>query len=54
MPQTLAFDVTRVLFEHQDELGKAHPEGRNFTRESARRTAPVPLHPGAAQYYAAH
>jgi TRAP transporter TAXI family solute receptor len=52
MPETLAFDVTRVLFEHQDELAKAHPEGRNFTRESARKTAPVTLHPGAARYYA--
>jgi uncharacterized protein len=53
MPDALALDVTRVLFEHQEELGRAHPEGRNFTRESARRTAPVPVHPGAARYYAA-
>ena len=54
MPDALAYDLTRVLFDHQDELARTHPEGRNVNRDSARKTAPVPLHSGAARYYAAH
>ncbi len=51
MPDGLAFDVTRVLFEFQSDLAQAHPEGRNFTKESAHLTYPVPLHPGARRYF---
>ncbi|SRR6266508_547930 len=51
LPAALGFDLTRLLFEHQDDLAKAHPEGGNFTREAAPQTEPVPLHPGARRYY---
>ncbi|MEU5721395.1 TAXI family TRAP transporter solute-binding subunit [Micromonospora sp. NPDC047738] len=51
MPDQLAYDLTRVLFAHQDELIRVHPEAANFTRESAAGTDPIPLHPGAARYY---
>jgi uncharacterized protein len=49
----LAYQLTRLLFDYQDELATAHPEGRNFTRDAAVRTEPVPLHPGARRYYRA-
>ncbi len=52
MPEPLAFDLTRLLFEHQEDLATTHPEGRNFTRAAATATEPVPLHPGARRYYA--
>jgi len=51
MPDQLAFDLTKVLFEHQQELTKVHPEGGNFDKANGRSTDPVPLHPGALRYY---
>ncbi len=51
LPANLGYQLTRLLFDHQDELAAAHPEGRNFTRAAAPRTDPVPLHPGARRYY---
>ncbi len=53
LPESLAYDLTRVLFEYQDDLAKVHPEGKNFTRQAGPQTAPVPLHPGAHRYYTA-
>lgn len=52
MPDAVARDLTRVLYEYQPELVKAHPEGKNFDRTSGAQTDPVPLHPGARAYYA--
>ncbi|WP_239075487.1 TAXI family TRAP transporter solute-binding subunit [Planosporangium flavigriseum] len=51
MPDDLAYNLTKVLFEHQAELAKVHPEGANFDRASGAQTQPVPLHPGARRYY---
>ncbi len=51
MPDQLAYDLTRLLFTHQAELAKVHPEGANFDRAGGPRTEPVDLHPGARRYY---
>lgn len=51
MPEQLAFDLTRLLFQYQHELTAVHPEGRNFDRRSAAVTDPILLHPGAKRYY---
>jgi TRAP transporter TAXI family solute receptor len=51
MPEQLAYDLTRLLFAHQAELAKVHPEGANFDRAGGPRTDPVLLHPGARRYY---
>ncbi|TBL27359.1 TAXI family TRAP transporter solute-binding subunit [Verrucosispora sp. SN26_14.1] len=51
MPDQLAYDLTRLLFTYQTDLAVAHPEARNFDRQSAASTDPIPLHPGAARYY---
>ncbi|SCL19038.1 hypothetical protein GA0074692_0532 [Micromonospora pallida] len=51
MPEKLAYDLTRLLFAHQTELATVHPEGRNFDRQNAANTDPLPLHPGAARFY---
>jgi TRAP-type uncharacterized transport system substrate-binding protein len=40
-----------VLYEHQSELAKVHPEGGNFDKGSGPNTEPVPLHPGARRYF---
>lgn len=52
MPDDLAASLTSLLFDQQDALAKAHPEGANITRENAADTAPVQLHPGAQRVLA--
>jgi uncharacterized protein len=51
LPDDLAYQLTRLLFDYQNELAAAHPEGHNHTREAAPHTEPVPLRPGARRYY---
>jgi TRAP-type uncharacterized transport system substrate-binding protein len=51
MPDDVAYNLTKVLFDHQAELAKVHPEGGNFDRGTAPNTQPVVLHPGARRYY---
>lgn len=51
MDEQLAFDITRLLFEKQEELAAIHPEARNLSRDRARQGSPAPLHAGAARYY---
>ncbi len=53
MPAALAGDLVTILFDHQDELAKVHPEVKNITKATAPDTDPVPLHDGVKQYYAA-
>jgi TRAP transporter TAXI family solute receptor len=52
MHPSVAHDLTKVLFDFQEDLGKVHPEGKNITRENGAKTEPVVLHPGAANYFA--
>lgn len=52
VPEQLAYDLTRVLFEHRPELTQAHPEAANLDLATAADTDPVPLHPGAARFLA--
>jgi TRAP transporter TAXI family solute receptor len=51
MDEQLAYDITRVLHEHQPELAAIHPEARNLRLESAATRSPAPFHPGAQRYY---
>jgi TRAP transporter TAXI family solute receptor len=51
MPEQLAHDLTKVLFDYQSELARVHPEGGNFDKGTAPQTDPIPLHPGAARFY---
>ncbi len=51
MPDQLAYDVTRLLFEKQPELAAIHPEARNLSLQTAVKGSPVDFHPGALRYY---
>jgi TRAP transporter TAXI family solute receptor len=51
MPDKLAHDLTKLLFEHQADLAKVHPEGKNITKENGPKTEPVKLHPGSKNYF---
>jgi uncharacterized protein len=53
LPTQLGYDLTKLLFDHQDELAKVHPAAASIRREQAPLTEPVPLHPGAQRYYSA-
>jgi TRAP transporter TAXI family solute receptor len=51
MPDDLAYDITRLLFEKQAELAAIHPEARNLSLQSAAKGSPADFHPGAMRYY---
>jgi TRAP transporter TAXI family solute receptor len=53
MPEPLAYDITRVLFEHQAELAAIHPEAKNLSLTTAVEGSPAPFHAGAIRYYSA-
>lgn len=51
MPDDLAYDITRVLFDRQPDLANIHPEARHLSRATAVKGSPAPLHPGAERFY---
>jgi uncharacterized protein len=53
MPEQLAYDLTKTLFEHQKELAAIHPEATNLSLETATQGSPAPFHEGAIRYYVA-
>jgi TRAP transporter TAXI family solute receptor len=54
MPDDLAYDITRVLFEQQSALAAIHPEARNLSLATAVKGSPAPFHPGAVRYFKEH
>jgi TRAP transporter TAXI family solute receptor len=51
MPEPLAYDVTRVIFEQQPVLAGIHPQARELALNRALSGASIPFHPGAIRYY---
>jgi hypothetical protein len=51
MPEQLAYDVTRLLFERQSDLVAVHTEAVKLGLETAVAGSPAPFHPGALRYY---
>ena len=51
MPDSLAYDITRVLFDRQSELAAIHPEARNLSIAAAVEGSPAAFHPGALRFY---
>ncbi|TDC85198.1 TAXI family TRAP transporter solute-binding subunit [Micromonospora sp. KC606] len=51
LPDSLVREVTRLLMERRTELAAAHPAAGRMSPRSAIATAPLPLHPGAADWY---
>jgi TRAP transporter TAXI family solute receptor len=51
MSETLAHDITRLLFEKQSDLAAIHPQARELALETALKGSSVPFHPGAIRYY---
>jgi len=51
LPEDLAYAVTRVLFEGQDDVDRIAPGVPQPVAAAATFTSPVDLHPGALRYY---
>ncbi len=51
MDPGLAYNITKVLLEHQPELVAVHKEAQHLTLATATVGSPVPFHPGAIKYF---
>ena len=51
MDEALAYEITKAMFEHVDELIAIHPAANDTTVEFSLSSTPIPLHPGAVRYY---
>jgi TRAP transporter TAXI family solute receptor len=51
MPEPLAHDITKLLFDRKTELAAIHPQARELAIETALTGSPIPFHPGAIRYY---
>lgn len=47
----LAYQMTKVLYEHLDVLQSSHNAAKAIRIENAVKGMPVPIHPGAERYY---
>jgi len=51
MPETLAHDITKLLFDKQGDLEAIHPQARELSLSTALKGSAIPYHPGAIRYY---
>jgi hypothetical protein len=51
MPDDLAHDITRAIFDKQSDLAAIHPEARHLSLATAVKGSPADLHPGAMRFY---
>lgn len=51
MPDELAYQITRAMFQNIEELRAVHPAANQTTVEFTLSATPVPLHPGAIRYF---
>jgi uncharacterized protein len=54
MPEDLAYDITRVIFEKRAALAAIHPEASHLSLDHARSGSPAEYHPGAQRYFREH
>lgn len=48
---TLAYEITRVVFDHAGEVAAVHPLAKGFNPARGATLSPVPYHPGAERFY---
>lgn len=51
VPDEVAYQLVRLLFESRDALRDAHAEAQRLDQRSALYTYPIELHPGVKRYY---
>lgn len=47
----VAYQMTKRMFAHLDQLANAHSAAKAITLEKAAKNLPIPLHPGAERFY---
>ncbi|MFO1220032.1 MAG: TAXI family TRAP transporter solute-binding subunit [Burkholderiaceae bacterium] len=50
LPEAVAYEVTKALYENTAIMGQVHVQGKNITLATATAVGAVPFHPGAARY----
>ena len=51
VPDDLAYNMTKALFENLDDMTAAHAAAKDIKLEEAAKNPPAPVHPGAERYY---
>lgn len=51
VPDNVAYEVTKALYENTAIMGQVHAQGKNITLATATAVGNVPLHPGALKYF---
>jgi len=53
MPDDIAYNVAKIIFDHKPELVAVHSEAANIEyKYQMKNSSPVPWHPGALKYFA--
>jgi TRAP transporter TAXI family solute receptor len=53
MPDDVAYNIVKTIFEKRDELALVHKEALNFDlKHQSKAAASIPYHPGALKYFA--
>lgn len=50
VPDSVAYEVTKALFENLPIMGQVHVQGKNISLSTATGVGTAPLHPGAMRY----
>lgn len=48
---SLAYQITKVVWEHRQRLAETHPANANMSEPGAVVETTIPMHPGAARYF---
>jgi hypothetical protein len=51
VPDNVAYEVTKALYENVAIMGQVHVQGKNITLGTATAVGTVPMHPGAVRYF---
>jgi TRAP transporter TAXI family solute receptor len=51
MDEELAYQITKAIYDHVDELIAIHPAANDTTVEFTLESSPIPLHPGSLRYF---
>ncbi len=51
VPDNVAYEVTKALYENTAVMGQVHVQGKNITLKNATAIGTAPIHPGALKYF---
>ena len=51
MPDEMAYQIVKAIYDHTDELAAIHPAGAEWNLENALKGIEIPVHDGAIKYY---